>query len=246
MTRRRPTPPVFPLVAPIAALLVACSSPATTPTSEPEPEVSASPSAAAPSSAPSVEPSASASASAAPSAVASETPPSTGGGFELIANPEADALFLDRDACENRRDGYRLQFPDDWYTNTEYRDYPPCVWFSPTDYDTTGDEVPPEVAITIEWVPGDVGSFQEELSREEGEVSLQPAVRMELAGSGTDGSEFPPEWRAYRYVIQLGPTPEEGPNLVVTTTNEMGGDYELNKAVLDRLMATIEFIGTTQ
>jgi hypothetical protein len=26
----------------------------------------------------------------------------------------------------------------------------------------------------------------------------------------------------------------------------MGGDYELNKAVLDRLMLTIEFIGSVQ
>jgi hypothetical protein len=26
----------------------------------------------------------------------------------------------------------------------------------------------------------------------------------------------------------------------------MGGDYELNKAVLDRIMATIEFLGTIQ
>jgi hypothetical protein len=227
-----------------ALLLGACASPASTPTADPE----ATPTPAA-SEAPSTLPSAEASLvepSEEPSSMPAETPPPIGGGFQLTANPEADALFLDRDRCENRRDGYQLQYPDEWYTNTEYRDFAPCVWFSPTFYETDGDSVPPEIAITVQWVAGDVGSFDEELSREEGEVGLQPAVRAEYAGAGTPGSEFPPEWRMYRYVIQLGRTPEEGPNLVVTTTNEMGGDYELNKAVLDRILATIEFIGTTQ
>ena len=225
----------------IAVLLAACASPAQTPSSQPEetptPEVSV---------APSDEPSVSAPPSEAPSATPDETAPDDGSGFEILPNPEADSLFLARDTCENRRDGYQLQFPDDWYTNTEYRNFPPCVWFSPTFYETDGDAVPPEIAITIEWVPGDVGFFNEELSREEGEIGFQPAVRIEEAGAGSEGSEFPPEWRGYSYVIQLGPTPEEGPNLLVTTTNEMGGDYELNKAVLDRILATIEFIGSTQ
>jgi hypothetical protein len=61
----------------------------------------------------------------------------------------------------------------------------------------------------------------------------QAAVRVEYPGR-------------YVYQIQLGPTPEEGPNLLVETTEEMGGDYELNKAVMDRMMATIEFFGSTQ
>jgi hypothetical protein len=57
---------------------------------------------------------------------------------------------------------------------------------------------------------------------------------------------MPAEWRMYRYQIQLGPTPEEGPNILVTTTTDMGGDYELNKAIIDRMMATIEFVGSVQ
>ena len=44
------------------------------------------------------------------------------GSFEPAANAEADALFLERDDCENRRDGYQLIYPDEWYTNTEFRD----------------------------------------------------------------------------------------------------------------------------
>ena len=238
MTRSRHTLP-FALV----LLLAACATPASTPSEEPEPTVTPDASVDA-STAPSEE--ASAAASEEPSATPDATAPPSGGGLEIAANPAADALFLDRDECQNLRDGYQLQFPDEWYTNTEYRNFAPCVWFSPTSYETDGDSVPPEIAITIEWVGGDVGFTNEELSRAEGEIGLQPAVRIEEAGAGTEGSEFPPDWRSYTYVIQLGPTPEEGPNLVVRTTNEMGGDYELNKAVLDRILATIEFIGSTQ
>ena len=48
------------------------------------------------------------------------------------------------------------------------------------------------------------------------------------------------------YVVQLGPTLADGPNLVARTTTEMGGDFDLNRAVLDRMMATMEFIGVIQ
>jgi hypothetical protein len=57
---------------------------------------------------------------------------------------------------------------------------------------------------------------------------------------------MPTNWLQYAYLVQLGPTEEEGPNLLVRTNTDMGGDYQLNKAVLDRIMATIEFLGTIQ
>ena len=79
-----------------------------------------------------------------------------------------------------------------------------------------------------------------------GSASLPPwppkRVRVEIAGTQDD----PANGTTYLYVVQLGPTAEEGPNLVARTDTSMGGDYELNKAVLDRMMATIEFVGTTQ
>lgn len=230
MTRSRIALPLATLL-----LLAACSSTATTSPSEEPAGPSAAPSEAAPSASATEEPSPSAAASEEASETPAETPPPIGGGFEIAANPQADSLFLDRDECENRRDGYRLEFPDDWYTNTEYRDFPPCVWFSPTSYETDGDEVPAEIAITVEWFPGDVGRHDADVvSTEEGEVGGQAATRTEWSDD------------TYWYVIQLGPTLEEGPNLLFATSAEMGGDYELNKAILDRMLTTIEFIGTTQ
>ena len=191
----------------------------------------------------SVQASATASAPAQPAASASAKPNASPGepptGFTVLPNPEADSLFLDRDECENSEDGYRLEFPDDWYTNTEIGDVPACSWFSPTFYeaDESGD-VPSEIAITIEILDGDRGYHDDFISNDEVVVgATQDAHRVELESDGTT---------IYEYVVQLGPTPEEGPNLLARTDTDMGGDYELNKAVLDRIMATIEFLGTIQ
>jgi hypothetical protein len=224
----------------VALVVAACSPQAVAPSSTPpseKPTFEATPSASA-----ATEPTESASAE--PSASADE-PPS---GFTVLPNPEADSLFLDRDECENAEDGYRLEFPEEWYTNTEIGDVPACSWFSPTFYeaDESGD-VPPEIAITITYLTGDSGSFEEDISREEVMVgATQPAVRVEYRGAEGEGGMKPADWRQYVYLVQLGPTEEEGPNLLVQTNTDMGGDYELNKAVLDRIMATIEFIGTIQ
>jgi hypothetical protein len=206
---------------------------------------------------PSAEPSVSASAQAtvSPTAEASDTPiptiePSASppGAFAVAPNASADALFLTRDTCENVEDGYRVQFPDDWWTNTAIGTFGPCAWFSPTHYEVPDPSVvPAEIAITITLVSGDVGWLDEIVHREEGIIGrTQPAIRVEVQGSPGEGGVMPSGWRETAYVVQLGPTPEEGPNLVVRTNTEMGGDYPLNVAVIDRMMATMELIGVIQ
>jgi hypothetical protein len=170
--------------------------------------------------------------------------PPTGGGFTITSHPEADALFLERDECQNLRDGYRLVFPDDWYTNTEIRDVPACSWFSPVFYTVDdGDEVPDEIAIEIFWLDGARGYLGEPMSRDEGMIAGQSAFRIETGGTSDDPAG---DGTMYEYVVQLGPPGDQAPNLVARTDTDMGGDYELNKAVLDRIMATIEFIGSIQ
>ena len=200
-----------------AAPTAASSAPASEqPTTEPTPT---------PETSPSDEPSAS------PSPTAASTPP---GGFAVLPNPEADALFLDRDTCSNERDNYEVSFPDDWWTNTEIGRQPACIWFSPTDYDVADPSVvPDEIAITIEWFEGDIGRHDAGIATQE-----------DLVVGGQSASRIEWDDETYWYAIQLGPTPEEGPNLLVATSAEMGGDYELNKAVMDRMMATIEFFGS--
>jgi hypothetical protein len=188
--------------------------------------------------------------SVAPSQQASTTPVGSDdpNAFQITPHAEADSLFLDRDECENLEDGFRLEFPDAWWTNTEIGDTGPCAWYSATSFEVDDpDEVPPEIAIVIEVIEGDSGSTESVVSRDFGIVgATQQAVRVEYRGAGGEGGTMPPEWRATIYQVQLGPTPEQGPNLVAQTTTDMPGDYELNVAVLDRIMATMEFIGTVE
>lgn len=108
----------------------------------------------------------------------------------------------------------------------------------PTSFEVDDPSATPdEVAIEIFIVDGLRIYPEDPTSRQEGILgATQPAVRVEVAG---DAGET-----MYEYVIGLGPTAEGGPNLVVHTDTAMGGDYELNKAVLDRMMTTIEFTGT--
>ena len=205
------------------------------PTIEPIEEATATPNPTdEPTQEPTAEPTEQPSPATTPSPVTSGPP----GGFAVLPNAEADQLFLERDTCMNMRDNYEVTFPDDWWTNTEFGNgrYPACIWFSPTYYEVTSlDEVPDEIAITITWHAADVGRTDADIvNREEVMVGGQRAMRVEWDDD------------AYWYVIQLGPTPEEGPNLLVETSTERGGDYELNKAVMDRMMATIEFFGSTQ
>jgi hypothetical protein len=236
----------LPLVLIIGLALVACGG--TDPTPTPVPTAEPTP---APTDEPTPEPTPMPTATPTPDATPEPTPAPTRagepGGFTVRTNAEADALFLTPDTCTNPRDGYEVTFPDDWWTNTEIGRNPPCIWFSPTYY-TVPDPtvVPEEIAITITWYPTGYGWLAPPMSRDEVIVGGLSAVRVELAGPQGPGGEEPEDYRSYQYAIQLGPTWEEGPTLVAETSTDMGGDYELNQAVLDRMMATIEFFGSIQ
>lgn len=220
-------PEVSPTASPTASptLIVSPTASASpTPTAEPTPTATPTPS-------PTVEPSGSA------------TPSVSPGGFGIPSNPTADALFLVRDDCQNPSAGYQLEFPEDWWTNTAIGKVPTCSWFSPTFYEVPDPSVvPDEIAIELFLLQGGRGYLREILSREEIVVGgTQDATRLEIDGTADGGSG-----RSYEYVVQLGPTPEQGPNLIARTDTAMGGTFDLNRGVLDRIMATIRFIGTVQ
>jgi len=244
---RRSRPSVIRTLALVLGLIATACGPA--PASTPGPTAATSAS-ALPSTAPasaSVSASASAAASEEPSASASEAAsPSASGfptAFSVAPNADADALFEEPDSCRNPQDGYVLAYPDPWYTNTEIRDVPACSWFSPSFYEVDDFATrPDEIAIEVFWVAGGYDEDGEQLSSERGIAGGQYAVRVEVEGTPDDGTSG----TSYVYVIQLGRTTEEGPNLVARTDTSMGGDYELNKAILDRIAASIEFLGSTQ
>jgi hypothetical protein len=211
-------------------VLAACTPAASSPTTQPTPS-----------------PTAEATESASPEASDEATPDATPtasdwsfGGFTVAANAEADALFVETFDCQNLDDGYQVDFPAEWNANAEFGDQPPCSWFAATEYETgvTGT-IPDEVAIVIFRIEGERQYGRADITeREEGFVGVtQPAYRV----TGTFGDET-----FYEYVVQLGPTLEEGPNLVAGTSSERGGDFDLSKAVLDRMMATMELIGSIE
>jgi hypothetical protein len=222
---------------PIAALflLAACTtstdvSPSAQPTDPPEPTATGT-----------TEATGSPAASGSPDATESPegTPVEGGGGFTYEANAEADALMEESFSCENLDDGYQVDFPAEWNANAEIGGVPPCSWFAPTEYETGAPgDVPDEVAIEILVIDGSYSPDGEPSERADGFVgATQPATRIRFESAGVEH---------YEYVVQLGPTLEEGPNLVARTTSEMGEDFELNRAILDRMMATMEFIGVIQ
>ena len=225
----------IPRALPIALLLVlaACNpsaeaTPSAEPTATAEPTPSATP-----------DPTPSPEATDSPEPTPSSSPIEGEGGFTFASNAEADALMIERFDCQNLDDGYQVEFPAEWNANAEIGGVPTCSWFAPTEYETGAPgEVPDEVAIEIFVIDDDRVHDGDESERAEGMIgATQPAYRVVV----TDGDET-----AYLYVVQLGPTLAEGPNLVARTTTEMGGDFDLNRAVLDRMMATMEFIGTIQ
>jgi hypothetical protein len=229
------TRPPRPLPIALLLILAACTS---STNSSPAAVATASPELTPPAS-PLPTPSQSAAESESPEANPSDSPIEGVGGFTFEANAEADALMDETFDCQNLDGGYQVEFPAEWNANAEFGDVPTCSWFAPTEYATGGaGERPDEVAIEIFIIDGSRDYVLEIVDRASGLIgATQPATRVTLAGN--DGE-------SYEYVVQLGPTPEEGPNLVAWTSSLMGGDYDLNRAVLDRMMATMEFIGVIQ
>jgi hypothetical protein len=224
---------------PIILLLVlaACSPSADATTASPKPTGTAEPT---PSATPDATPLPTESESESPGASASASMIEGEGGFSWPSNTEADALFDDRFDCQNVDDGYQVEFPASWNVNAEFGDTPPCSWFAATEYEGGGPgEVPDEVAIIVFVQDGERDDPSDIIDRQEGIVgATQPATRLRYVED--DEVEY------YEYVVQLGPTPEEGPSLIARTSSHMGGDYDLNQAILDRMMQTMEFIGVVQ
>jgi len=157
----------------------------------------------------------------------------------VIESEGADDLFSNPDTCTNPVDGYTVSFPDDWYTNTETGDVPACSWFTPAFFEVAQPgEAPGEIWISMAVMDGAlsyIGTTQF-YSDEEVTVDGLQARRMEY-NPNPNGN---PEYRRYHYVIQL-----EGAldalNFVAGTDTDMADDYELARAVFDRIMASLEF-----
>jgi len=164
--------------------------------------------------------------------------------FSVIESAKADALFIDADTCTNPVGGFTVAYPDSWYTNTDFGSVPACSWFSPTPYEvTTSDEVPDEVVITITVIPGPLGSFtQPELSlHEEVPIGGFAGYRREEVGVTYEGGGHEALPPSYHYFVVRGDPRGDAPRILASSESEGALDYSLNKAVLDRIMASLDF-----
>ena len=165
--------------------------------------------------------------------------------FTVIESADADALFATPDTCTNPEDGYTVTYPDSWFTNTEIGDWPACSWFSPTFFDVGRDpnEVPPQVAIVIVIEDVSVGTICEPETTIDEPVTVGGFAgnRWEYLGCTDTAGIFIPQPVEYQYNVTVAPQPAEAPEMQARTGLEGAADHNLNKAVLDRIMALIEF-----
>jgi hypothetical protein len=161
--------------------------------------------------------------------------------FTVYESQAADALFANTDTCTNPEGGYTVSFPDAWYTNTAIGEVPACSWFSPVFFEATaGGPRPPEIAAEIRVFEGAVGFIWVDLYAEEVLLDGVPAGRSE--NGMTKDPNTPTDTFQYSYLARLDDEPNGlGRKLWAFTGTEYGGDYELNRGVLDRIMASLIF-----
>jgi hypothetical protein len=164
--------------------------------------------------------------------------------FTVIDSAGADVLFDSPDTCTNHEGGYTVTYPDDWFTNTQFGEVPACSWFSPTFFEVRDPgEVPKEIVIVITVFDGGFGYFYapQDSLYEAVTIDGYQGWRREQIGACYEagGCEALPP--SYNYSAVLGGSGAEGPSLQAVTSSEGVEDYELNKAVLDRIMAGFDY-----
>lgn len=211
-----------PIAAAAAILLTACNlatgeSPDGSPTGEPTPTLSRAPT---------------------PTPTASLTPAPTP---RPTPTPFGASVFDDPDSCVNEELDYRVAFPESWYYNTAYADFPACMFFHPEHFAVEGDE-PPDTAISFrggEGIAVGVVAIYTITLHEETEVDGRPAVRWEYRG--LEGNPDGPDYRVYTYsFFTTDDHSMSGPSITASVMSANHPDYEENKEVLDGMMETIQ------
>jgi hypothetical protein len=156
------------------------------------------------------------------------------------ASADADRLFAASERCESARAGYvvTIPYPGAWATNDAIEDegISRCVWFGPDELDIPDPltQAPEGVAITVGGVGGPANFPYVWISREETTVAGRPAWRVEEWVPSQDNETRETRQLVYWVSLEAG-----GPTLVARTATEDAGNYALNKAVLDRMMAEL-------
>ncbi len=172
--------------------------------------------------------------------------PNPGGPFTVIDSAQADALFETVDTCTNPVGNFTIAFPASWYTNATVGELPACSWFSPVPFEVSNvRDMPDSVAIVITAIDGGFGVINSPDYDLAETVSIggRDGFRGEQIGIGYEGGGYERIAPSYRYGVSFEPAPSLGPSLDAATSSEGAVDYVLNKAVLDRMMASLIYLG---
>jgi hypothetical protein len=165
--------------------------------------------------------------------------------------PFGAGIFAAPDSCTNPEDGYRVAYPEEWYSNAAMANplnpdgegIAACWLFAPTDFTLVyGTEIPFEVSIIIRRFELDAGvewvyesDSARVLSSSEATVAGLPGRFQELEVTERDIA-FEPGDRIAQYVIAVS----DGTYLLASTYH--GPDYDESKAVLSQMMRTLALI----
>jgi hypothetical protein len=154
------------------------------------------------------------------------------------ASLEADLLFGSTQRCDLVLGEHTMiiEFPGSWATNELIAGGDPsCIHFGPVG-------APGDWAIGFGSVGGPATfSTRGWVTREETIVAGRPAWRVEEWVPAPSSSGSPSKETLWLvYWVSLGTSRESGPTLIARTATEDAGDYMLNKAVLDRMMARLK------
>jgi hypothetical protein len=154
------------------------------------------------------------------------------------SQPAAQPLALSQ-RCTNEPQGFTVSYPAGWHTNGGDV-IPACSAFDPEPVQVPAQsEMPFDIAIVIgvQQVPFDrAGSdpqFERVLSSERLTIAGRPASRAEVEATGEGLADR--GLRTLRYAVDLG-----GGRSLVASTNRTDASYERDKAILARMLDTIE------
>lgn len=159
----------------------------------------------------------------------------------VLESSEADALFAETASCTNTLDGYSVTYPSSWHTNHAVGPVPACSFFSPIPFTATADgNLPGGVPISMGVFEGAIGFIWVDLYSEEIAIDGFGGRRSETGK--TKEADVPTDTFQYGYLLVLDENVNgEGRKLRATTDSEWANGYALNRAVLDRIMASLQF-----
>jgi len=157
-----------------------------------------------------------------------------GASFTVIDSPAADELFAAPESCTNAL-GHVVAYPAAWH-------HEQCTWFGPHPFDVSDPlSTLADAVIEMQVVDGAFGSFNtpEVWLQEQVEFAGWQGRRLEIVGTHYEGGGFEAHPAIYQYSATFGGPGDEAPSLRAVTDSARVDDYDLAKAVLDRMIASL-------